>query len=317
MTIPNVLRLAILAAMMVAATGACQPEAPATSVETDVRDQAAPASIFRAAYKSGPALWTIKKRKGHIWFFGSVHVLPPGQNWRTPELESALEAADAVVLEISFAEARSLVLQAYVLTQAISFSQAALSTRGTEEEQAEFAKAARTAGLEPYELDKMRPWFASISLTMSLLTKAGFDPNNGVDQHIDQEAQRLGKEMLYFETAREQIDFFITLPEDVQMQMLRDTVTEINENPDAVNQLIEAWRRSDLDNLTKLASDSYTSPELERILLTDRNQRWVETIDAWLKDGKNYLIVVGAGHLAGEDSVIDLLREKGIEVEGP
>jgi uncharacterized protein YbaP (TraB family) len=306
---------AILAAALFAATvlGSCQPEA-------DQRggSNVTPVSIDRIeAKKEGPALWTIEKSKGHIWFFGSVHVLPPGQDWRTPELEAAMKAADVVVLEIPFDEARSIIMQGYVLSQAISLSQPALSTQGTEEEQAALAKAARAAGLEPYQLDKMRPWFASISLTMSLLTKAGFDPNNGVDQHIDEEAKRLGKERQYFESAREQIDFFITLPEDVQMQMLRDTVTEINENPEMVDKLIEAWRNSDLENLGELTNDSYTSPELEKVLITDRNVRWVKRIDEWLDDDKSYLIVVGAGHLAGDDSVVALLRDRGVEVDGP
>lgn len=270
-----------------------------------------------AAAETGPALWTIQKDKGQIWFFGSVHVLPKGQDWRTPALTDALEKADAVVLEIPLADAAAMSMQVYVATNALSLTQKPLREQIPETERDAYDKAARTAGLEPYQLDQMKPWFASITLTMSLLQKSGFDPSNGVDQHIETEAKAKSKEMLYFETARQQIDFFINLPLDVQMDMLRDTVSEINENPDLVSKLVEAWRTSNVDEMGKLANDSYTGPELQKILLIDRNARWVEKIGEWMKDDKSYLVVVGAGHLAGGDSVIAMLRDKGIEVEGP
>lgn len=275
----------------------------------------APAS--RAAPESGPALWKIQKNKGQIWFFGSVHVLPKGQDWRTPALTAAMEAADAVVLEIPMADAAAMSMQVYVATNALSLTQTPLREQLPENEREAYDKAVRTAGLEPYQLNQMKPWFAAITMTMSLLQRSGFDPSNGVDQHIENEAKAKSKEMLYFETARQQIDFFITLPPDVQLEMLRDTVSEINENPNLVDSLVEAWRTSNVDEMGKLANDSYTSPELQKILLTDRNARWVEKIGDWMNDDKSYLIVVGAGHLAGSDSVIAMLRDKGVEVEGP
>ena len=288
--------------------------APVTALDTA---STPPPVIPAKAERSGPALWTIDKAKGHIWFFGSVHVLPKGEQWRTPELTQALEATDAIVLEIPFADAQSMTMQAYLITSGFSLSQQPLSKQGTPDQQAAFAKAAHAAGLEPYQIDQMKPWFAAISLTMGLLVKSGYDPNNGVDQHIDREADQRGKERLYFESAREQLDLFINLPADTQMKMLRDTVSEINDNPKMVDDLVAAWRSADVKNLSKLANDSYTSPELEKVLLTDRNERWVTQIDSWLKDDKNYLIVVGAGHLAGEDSVIAMLRNKGVKVKGP
>ena len=40
-------------------------------------------------------------------------------------------------------------------------------------------------------------------------------------------------------------------------------------------------------------------------------------IEAMLNDGKTHVIVVGAAHLVGKGSVIDLLRARGVRVEGP
>lgn len=306
---PTIVAVVILVAMVI---GACGPEQPLASSQTE-----SASSTQTEVKKQGPALWTINKERGRIWFFGSVHVLPRGETWLTPELAAAIDGADAVVLEIPFKEAQSLAMQVYVMQNAFSLSQPALSSQGSEKQRQALAKAAATAGLEPYQIDQMRPWFASITLTMSLLTKSGYDPNNGVDQFINREAQARKKEMLYFESARQQIDFFINLPEEVQGEMLRDTVDEINESPDMVDKMVAAWRAGDLGNLAKLANDSYTCPELEKILLTDRNARWVEKIKTWLDDPKSYLVVVGAGHLVGEDSVIDMLRDDGVEIDGP
>ena len=60
-----------------------------------------------------------------------------------------------------------------------------------------------------------------------------------------------------------------------------------------------------------LVHDFDKFPELYRSLIVDRNRKWADEIGALLDDDANYLIVVGALHLVGQDSVIELLRAHG------
>ena len=52
-------------------------------------------------------------------------------------------------------------------------------------------------------------------------------------------------------------------------------------------------------------------------LLNNRHAKWLPQIETMIADGRSHVIVVGAAHLVGKDSVIAMLRAKGIKVEGP
>ena len=94
---------------------------------------------------------------------------------------------------------------------------------------------------------------------------------------------------------------------------------EMQERPDAMIKLVHAWAEGDVALVDELMNQGMEdSPEIAKALLDDRNQRWVKKIlNFYLKDRNSYLIVVGAGHLAGDEGVPAKLREAGIEVDGP
>jgi uncharacterized protein YbaP (TraB family) len=54
--------------------------------------------------------------------------------------------------------------------------------------------------------------------------------------------------------------------------------------------------------------------ELNKALVTDRNERWAARIAALLDDDDDYLIIVGALHLVGDKGVPNLLRQQGIGI---
>jgi uncharacterized protein YbaP (TraB family) len=58
-------------------------------------------------------------------------------------------------------------------------------------------------------------------------------------------------------------------------------------------------------------------PVLRKALFDDRHAAWMPQIEALMRDGGDHVIGVGAAHLVGKGSVIDLLRAKGVRVEGP
>jgi uncharacterized protein YbaP (TraB family) len=58
-------------------------------------------------------------------------------------------------------------------------------------------------------------------------------------------------------------------------------------------------------------------PDLQRRVLKERHDRWLPQIEKMIADGRTHLIVVGLAHLVGPDSVVAMLRARGVEVEGP
>ena len=83
-----------------------------------------------------------------------------------------------------------------------------------------------------------------------------------------------------------------------------------------LDQLVGAWRRGDAKGMAKLLQEGFDEyPDLYRPLTVERNRRWVPQVEQLLDDQDDYLVVVGALHLVGTDSVIDLLERKGYKVE--
>jgi len=82
-----------------------------------------------------------------------------------------------------------------------------------------------------------------------------------------------------------------------------------------VDKLLAAWRSGDIDSLSKTLSEEYERfPELYGPLTENRNRAWVPQLVDLLDDDDDYLVVVGALHLVGRNSVIDLLEQRGYEV---
>ena len=113
-----------------------------------------------------------------------------------------------------------------------------------------------------------------------------------------------------------QIDRFDTMPEALQEQMLRSTLSELEVQRNSVATMIRAWRQGDAAALEKMALSSfdgyrgaYTS------LIVERNNNWVPQIEACMAKPQPCFVVVGAAHLVGPDGLLTLLQKKGYRIE--
>ena len=269
---------------------------------------------------ASPAMWTIEKPGGGtVTLFGSIHLLPRGLDWRTPAFEAAFAKADVVVFEMPVAEMATTEMQTFLAQSMMNPPGVTLSTLLDAEEKKVVETAASSLGASFAMLEPLRPWMVGLQLTVGLAVKQGFDPNSGVDKTVEAEAMAAGKTTAYFETAREQLELFTSMSSEEEIAFLVIGAREMIDNPDQLNEMIAAWAAGDTAAMDALMNEGLEGmPELGKRLLDDRNARWVEKItSAWMTDAKSYLIVVGAGPLAGEKGVPALLRARGIEVKGP
>jgi hypothetical protein len=181
-----------------------------------------------------------------------------------------------------------------------------------------YAEAATLAtGLEiPLEmLDRTEPWFAAITIEQLVLTRVGFNPAYGVEMHLLKKASADGKEILGFETVEQQLGYLDGLSLEAQRALLMQTLTESAAIGEIMDDLILAWRSGDIDYLEQTLLDDVSGyPELYDAIVADRNRLWVDTIDELLDDGEDYLVIVGALHLVGEDGVPRLLEQRGVRI---
>jgi uncharacterized protein YbaP (TraB family) len=283
--------------------------------EAPIATPAAPAATALT-----PALWTIAKPDGGtIALFGSVHLLPTDQDWHTDALKAAFDKADTIVFETPIADMATPELQAYLQQEMMNPPGVTLSSLLSAEEKAAVEAAAQALGAPFSALEPLRPWMAGLQLAVGFAVKQGMDPNSGVDKIIEADGKAAGKGAAYFETGREQLEIFTTLTQQQEIAFLVVGARDMLAKPDQLKELIAAWGRGDVAAIDDLMNGSIEEmPELGKKLLEDRNARWVDKIAGeFMADGKSYLIVVGAAHLAGDKSVPAMLRARGIAVDGP
>ena len=276
-----------------------------------IERQAAPAPTATAAATSDadPALWVVKDDDTTIYLFGTVHVLRPGLSWFDEAVKTAFDASDEVVLELVLPDDAT--AQAAVMKHAVNTSGTTLTAMLPEDERAAYLQSLTNIGVPPAALDQYQPWFAATNLSIMTLMKAGYDANSGAEKVITAAAKEAGKPVSGLETMDQQLGFFSGLSKDSQIALLTSTVEELPNATKMTDDMVAKWGAGDPQGLGELMNESLReTPELSKVLLADRNARWAEWINTRMAKPGTVFIAVGAGHLAGSDSVQAMLAKR-------
>jgi uncharacterized protein YbaP (TraB family) len=273
------------------------------------------AAIVQPA-NADPAAWRVTgKDGGQIWLLGSMHYLRAEDYPLPASLDALFENAEALVMELDLddlgaAEQASTLLETAVLPPGTRLPDVLESDLYARAE-----RHARALGIDLAQLANFEPWMVAITLLDRGMNELGYEPGRGLEQYFLDKAQRSGKEIHGLETLERQISVFDELPPREQHALLEQTLEEIAIADAAMQELGDAWRDGRLEELAeKLQADFADFPALYDSLMVDRNRQWVKPLEDFLEDGGRYLVIVGALHLVGADSVVELLRQRGHDV---
>lgn len=271
------------------------------------------------AQADAPALWKISGPKGDIYLFGSFHLLPPDVQWRTPALRKALSEAKSVVLETDLAALQDpQAMQALIRKFGLLPPGQTLSGVLEQQTYAELEKVATELDLPPGQLSPLRPWLAALLMIMKSVERLGFNPNDGVDQQIARWAAANGKALGSLETPEAQFQVFAGLTPKEEAQFMALSLLQIQEAPQILNDILAAYRKGDAAAMARTVNAGFDDfPVLRDRVLKARHDRWLPQIEKMLAQGGTHVVVVGTGHLVGPDSIVAMLRTKGIRIEGP
>lgn len=264
---------------------------------------AAPLSAHaQAVQDADPALWVVKDADTTIYLFGTIHVLKPGLSWFDEAVKTAFDKSDELVLEM--VEPDPATMQGIVLKTALSPAGPALSEKLPADKRAAFARAAADVGISVDKIDRFEPWYAAIVLTVASLPKLGYDPQSGAERVLSAAATSAGKKVSGLETAEQQLGYFDALPEPLQVKFLASTIDDFPKMSETLDKMVASWADGDPDTLAAaMNADMRDTPEIGKVLLADRNARWADWIAQRLDKPGTAFVAVGAGHLAGPDSV--------------
>ncbi len=260
-------------------------------------------------------MWRIDGATNSVYLLGSIHLLREQDHPLPAVIDTAYEEAEVVVMELDMDDLDPVLAQAAFNRAGVLRDGRTLKDLMGDELYAEAERAADAVDIPIELLAQSEPWLAAMTVELMALYRIGFNPMYGVEMTMTTWATRDGKPIEGLETVDEQLSFLDGLPLDVQNEMLLQTLRESAGLREHIDELILAWRHGDIEMLDENLLESIAEEtELHDVLIVQRNRRWVDAILEWLNDDQDYLVIVGALHLVGDDGVPSLLEQHGIDI---
>jgi uncharacterized protein len=175
--------------------------------------------------------------------------------------------------------------------------------------------AIKKSGFPPHAFDRMKTWAAAFILLGNQFRDLGLKGGQGVEQVLRGEFTTAGKPIGELETNVEQLGFFDKLPESAQLELLEGAIEGGKATSTEFSGMIRAWSHGDVPGIARTFDhDLSHSPALQQSLLHQRNANWSKWIEQRLGQPGTIIVAVGAGHLAGKDSVLAMLKKDGYTV---
>jgi uncharacterized protein YbaP (TraB family) len=261
-------------------------------------------------------LWSIQKGSHRLYLLGSIHFLKSDAYPLAAAIENAYSSSRKVVFETDM-NAMLDPAVAQKMMQLALYPQGQTLDRQLRPETLNRLKAKMNElGLPMQQFSRFKPWFIALTLAQLELQRMGFNPAYGVDMHFFGRAKNDQKQTGFLEPIDFQLNLLAKMSTTDQDALLIQTLEEMDMINELAADLLAYWKSGDAQNLYELLNKSFRGrPGLRDKLLIQRNKRWVSGIEALLKENKNVLVVAGAGHLVGPDSLVDLLHKKGHSVK--
>jgi uncharacterized protein YbaP (TraB family) len=253
---------------------------------------AATPAVAPAAPTTEPAMFVVRDADTTVYIFGTFHALDSKTHWLSNDVRGAFERSNELVLETLIPEGPmvpgrpGLPIRAPMVTPSASF-------------------------------------LATTRMAIDAGQSQGMQVDKGADMVLRHIAEQEGKPVEGLETLEFQLNMFNSLPPapkpavaraaverrpgelaaEAPMQSLSRTMTNME----------SAWKRGDQTVFVQMLGQlKQALPDTYRLMFTERNARWADWIAARMQTPGIVFIAVGAGHLAGQDSVLVRLAEKGL-----
>ena len=282
------------AVALLLALPACAQDAPAPVTDAD------------------PALWVVKDADTTVYLFGTIHLLKPGLSCFDEAVKTEFERSGEIVLEMVQPDQAT---QMRVMeTRGVAPTGPALSEQLPADYRSKLAAALPVAGLPAPTAERMKPWLVSMAVGIAPLMRLGYAPANGPEEVLAAAAKAAGKPVGALETFEQQIGFFDGVSQPNQVKLLTATLDELPTLEATMGKMVADWSRGDPEPLAAEITDQWKEvPEVQKALLTDRNARWATWVQERMAKPGVVFVAVGAGHLAGPESVQAMLGKAGVK----
>ena len=269
-----------------------------------------------AAREKGPALWEVSDKDTTVYLFGTIHLLPKDSRWRTPKFEKAVQTSQSLMIETLIDSANPQQLAGIMAAMGFSSGLPPIADRVPAEKRPLLEAAIAKTKIPRAMFERMETWAAAFTLLGVQFQMLGVEGEQGVEAVLRHSFSAAGKQVGELETNQEQLAFFDRLPEAAQRELLVGSIDNPTEMRTKFDGMLKSWLVGDVSAIgDTFNADLQNSPELKAALLTRRNYSWSQWIERRMAQPGTVMVAVGAGHLAGDESVQRYLQSRGYKVK--
>jgi uncharacterized protein YbaP (TraB family) len=260
-------------------------------------------------------IWKISSEVNSIYLLGSIHMASPEIYPLDSSIEDAFELADNLVVEVDITQLDEMHTLQLIMDYGTYPPGDGLRDHISDDL---YAQLVEQLGFYMVTLDIYRPWVVVLTQEQMQLQELGYNPQYGIDLYFINKAAETSKDIIELETADFQFELLSSFPDELMILILEESVANPLTQED-LDMLFEAWEDGDAVEMELLLFEALTeepalAPYYDKMFY-ERNINMAEIIEGFLANDETYFVVVGAGHLVGENGLIDILDGKGYVTE--
>jgi uncharacterized protein YbaP (TraB family) len=257
--------------------------------------------------------WETRTPDAQVYLLGSMHLATADIYPLRDAIMQAFGRADTLVVELDISGGKQLTIQQRMLERGMYPAGRTLRDDLSPGTVDALTRRLEANGIPAELMLGMKPGLVITTLTTVEMMKMGLDPQQGVDRHFLDLAVS-NKPVVELESVDRQLDVLLDFPQPELM--VRQSLGQLEDLESLMAVMVDAWKRGDAEALGELVIENELRghPEYQALLermFDDRNREMTEKIVSMQRQGGTYFVVVGAGHLVGDQGIIALLERRG------
>ncbi|GAA5445127.1 hypothetical protein Misp06_03320 [Microbulbifer sp. NBRC 101763] len=275
--------------------------------------------LVNAAETDQGIFWKATKENQTIYLLGSIHLATEDFYPMRPQIERAYAESDAIAVEADILAAEGdMLLQQKIMMESVYQGERNLRDDLPPETYKQLQKWIQKHNMPEAMFIRQRPAIAMISMSMVEMQAHGLNPELGIDRHFLQKAKKDDKPVVELEGVLQQFQLLNGL--DNPALLLQQTLEQLEDISSFLPKLTKAWKDGDEKTLHHLIilDGLNENPEYKPLydtLFFKRNENMAKRISLKAPNHSSLFVIVGAGHLVGGGSIVELLKEDGYKLD--
>ncbi|MFP4240769.1 MAG: TraB/GumN family protein [Chitinispirillaceae bacterium] len=262
-----------------------------------------------------PLIYQVEHSGSTVYLMGSVHVGSKDFYPLAPVIDSVFTLSENLIVEINsnapdFKEKSMQLMKEGMLEKGKTLKDVLSPSAYAKTE-----KVIEELGLPMNRFNTFKPWFLAVTLEVIFIQSMGYDFNYGIDLHFMNKAQKSDKNILQIESMEEQIALLKELNSE---KFLLYSLESNRSKKEKINDLIKAYLCGERAKIEKILLSEYETDfkKIHQKLIIERNHSMSEYIRKYLENNEEpAFVVVGCGHVVGNEGIVELLKKQGLSVQ--